>query len=222
MNRYIAIFDLDETIINCKSLFEVYKTHCLSENGPLMGQRKFDIMIQDIKSYQANNMPRDELNKLFYGYFSGISRHAMLQSIKNWFLDNCKKDNFFNQLVLEALRQHQRNGARVIILSGSFSDCVSVIAEYLNVTDFLSINLACVNDIYTGKMMGIQTIGEGKLLAILNYIQKLNLKMEGSYGYGDHISDLPFLNAVENPVAVGNNVDLMAIAHANNWRSINF
>lgn len=216
MNGYLALFDLDETIINCKSLIEVYKAYCLSETSI----EHFNMAMQNFKSQRSHDISRSELNRIFYSNFSGISRSKMLSVIRAWFLEHAVKKDFFKRNVVNELREHQANGATVIIVSGSFYDCVSPIAEYLDVQHFLSIDLEHVNNTYTGKIRGIQTIAEGKLMALTAYIEKLNLNTQGSYGYGDHISDLPFLNFVEHPVILEGDRALMSIAHSKNWRVI--
>lgn len=216
MSSYVAFFDLDETIIHSKSLIEVYKAYFISERR----EKDFNESMEYFKDLQSKSISRNTLNTLFYENFFGLSREKMMKVIQNWFLQNKEKIDFFNQPVLKELREHQMNGATIIIISGSFYDCVAPIAHYLNVSDFLCIDLAHHNNIYTGKINGIQTIGEGKLTAISDYIKKNNLDLKGSYGYGDHVSDLPFLNFVENPVVVGSNCELITVAESKNWRVI--
>jgi HAD superfamily hydrolase (TIGR01490 family) len=215
MSNYIALFDLDETIINCKSLFEVYKTYCIKEIPD--GVSHFKKILQRIHIMQRNGISRNEINRNFYREFLGISQNKMILSIKNWFNVNMLYGNLFNSIVVNELRRHQAAGATIIIVSGSFGDCVSLIADHLNVKDFLCINLELVNGIYTGEISGIQTIGDGKLKALIQYISQKQLPTKSSYGYGDHMSDLPFLKFVEHPNVVGMNEELLKFAHRHSW-----
>ena len=50
MTPSLAIFDLDETIINCKSLFETYKQYCVENYN--QGIAFFEKKMIDISSMQ--------------------------------------------------------------------------------------------------------------------------------------------------------------------------
>ena len=92
-----------------------------------------------------------------------------------------------------------------------------VIADYLQINHFIGITLEVLQGTYTGKILGTQTIGEGKLTSLLEYVQKNNFCLKQSYGYGDHISDKPFLKAVDNPYVLATNEDIVSYAKSNSW-----
>lgn len=69
----------------------------------------------------------------------------------------------------------------------------------------------------TGKIKGIQTIGEGKAKAMRKFALKEKIDLNTSYGYGDDISDLNMLSCVGNPVYVGNNSTMLNHAKYHNW-----
>jgi len=215
MTPSLAIFDLDETIINCKSLFETYKQYCVEnyEQGNIFFEKK----MRDIAFMQEDNIPREEINKRYYENFSGINQAQMIVSIKQWLANGVKTKKFFNKSIMDRLDFHKKNQDIIMIISGSFMDCLSIIADYLQIDHFIGITLEVLQGVYTGKIVGTQTIGEGKLTSLLEYVQKNNFCLKKSYGYGDHISDKLFLEAVDNPYVLATNEDIVSYAQRNSW-----
>ena|SRR3990167_553012 len=212
MQKPLAIFDLDETIIRRKSLFDVYRAYLQAENT----EEKWQAILEKMNALREQKISREVINLEFYRSFLAFSKIKMKTIAQQWFNENVKSENFFNQAVVRALRIHQKNGYEIIIVSGSFYEAILPIANYLNVSSILCISLAHDNDIYTGKIIGIQTIGEGKKTAL----KQSGLNLKGSFGYGDHISDLPFLSLVENPVVVENDAELTKVAKLRKWKVI--
>jgi HAD superfamily hydrolase (TIGR01490 family) len=219
MKKY-AFFDLDETLISCKSLFEVFRYFC-ERCGLVEFQARYALTMTTIQRMISNNISRYEINKFFYSNFKGISQAYMQEKAKQWFEEKKLNSNFFYHQVLKKLEDHQDQDDKVIVISGSFEECVQLITSHLRVQDYLCIDLEKKEGIYTGRILGEQTIGEGKKRAIERYAQqkKLNLK-KNSYAYTDHISDLPMLRMVEYPVVVGNDPDLLFLAKTNSWQII--
>ncbi len=221
MRKYLVLFDLDETLITCKSLFETYFHYCIAISTSYQeGLARYNHVIDTLHQMQGR-VDRNEINKWFYRNFQGISKQKMSQIANDWFHKSKNKPGFYNKVAVNELIDHRNNGAEIIIVSGSFYECVSYISNELEVSHTLCIHLEETSGIYTGNIAGIQTIGEGKLLAVKNYLQKLNITTYGSYAYGDHESDLSILEFAENPVVVGNNAVLKQIAAKRGWRVLN-
>ena len=69
-----------------------------------------------------------------------------------------------------------------------------------------------------GAMLGEPTIGEGKAIALCQFLQVHGLSMHGGFAYGDHDSDIPMLSLADHPVAVGSNAALLDHARRHDWR----
>lgn len=219
MNPYLAIFDLDETLVNCKSLFEVFKYYCSKCKSDEF-RNKHDSLFSSLREMVSNGFSRDEINKYFYRNFAGISRKEMSDLSQEWFDLNKNSPDFFCSSVLRELEKHRKNNAEIIIVSGSFVECVQSIANFLDISRYICINLEKKNDFFTGEIIGTQTIGEGKAQEIKKYVLNKRRSLNGSYAYTDHISDLPLLELVDNPVVVGGDVELLHLANTNGWKII--
>ena len=217
---YSVFFDLDDTILNCKSLCEVLKQYYI-ETSPneRAGEQAYDNFFECLKAYQRQTKScRTEMNRYFYQQFSSFNASQMRQICMEWFHKN--KQRIINKKVHRELIKHQRNGANIAIVSGSFEDCVRIIADFFDIQDILCNQLVVENGYYTGDIKGHPVIGKGKLRAILNYSKLDGLNLSGSYAYGDHISDIHMLSLVDNPIVVGNSALLYQIADQLVWKRL--
>lgn len=218
---YCAFFDLDETILNCKTMVEVYAHyHRFITQSETLGQAKFERIWNLICAFRdTTNAPRSEVNKVFYRTFYGIEQHVMQAACQDWF--HTVGQTKLNPIVCEEIRKHQDNGAKIVIVSGSFEDCVQPIAQYLGISDYLCAQLCVADGHYTGEMHNpTPVIGEGKAISIKSFTKQYNLPLTNSYAYGDHDSDLPMLSLADHPVVVGDNHILAQHAQSHGWAKL--
>lgn len=69
---YVVFCDLDETIINCKSLIEVYKAYCTEFNKLDIFEKMYKQLLIMKKIYSRNY-----INKWFYSNFKNINQQSM-------------------------------------------------------------------------------------------------------------------------------------------------
>ena len=187
----LAVFDVDETLIGCKSMFSFLEFAFREVAGDIGGAQAYRAALYELQTARETE-PREVVNRLFYRNFSRWSLNQLAELSQEWFAQS-KARSFYVPEVLNRFRQHQAQGHETVLLSGSASFIVAPIADDLGATGLLAIVLRRLPDGTTdGQIEGIQTIGEGKAAALRNLIQS-----RGPYartiGYGDHQSDLPFL-----------------------------
>lgn len=212
--KHWAFFDLDETLISCKSLLEVFRYYC---EHLCKYREKYLVVLEAMRKMKSQHIDRNRINRYFYRNFKGIERECMQKLACSWFKSKLSDPSFFNKSVLARMRKHQAEGGVPVLVSGSFLECVIPIAQYVGIKDYLCIKLEQKHGIYTGNILGPQTIGKGKKQAIEKYIIEKKVDLTNSYAYGDHFSDIPFLQLVEYPVVVGGDPKLLHFAKANNW-----
>lgn len=217
---YCSFFDLDETILNCKSMIETLKYfYRMSATSITVGEQNFRAFLQYLNDYQVQkNASRSEMNRLFYRNFCDFKVDKMRLLANEWFEHYGKHS--FNSIILKEIKKHQRNSAIVVIVSGSFEDCIHPIAEYLGISEIVCTKLKINRGLYTGQIDGAPTIGEGKAKGIMQFIGSRSLSLSGSYAYGDHISDLNMLSLVEHPVIVGSNKALYQYGKSRQWKHL--
>lgn len=210
-------FDVDETLIHMKSMFAFFRHWALQVKKDPTLLAHFETRFAELR--QAGT-PRSELNRVYYQFFKGENPSELTKSGRQWMLALLEDpDAFFIGETLEVLRQYQAIGYEAVFVSGSFREILKPLADYLRVEHMLCINLE-INEtgVYTGEFSGIQTIAEGKALAIKEFLKNKNADLKQCLAFGDDMSDLPMLELVGNPVVVGTHTLLAERGEHMGWR----
>jgi HAD superfamily hydrolase (TIGR01490 family) len=211
--RAIAFFDVDETLIAIKSMFDFYDFFLAAVGHSPQEQ---DRLRQDARSLLRPGIPREQGNRLFYRRFAG-SRAAQVAGIgRQWFHRHMAGGGLFHEDVLEALQAHRANGSSTVLVSGSFPGCLDPVAEHCGADVLLSTVLEVREGIYTGEVLQ-SMIGDAKADNARRLIAEGGYASADCYAYGDHTSDLGLLCLVGHPVVVGANPDLAAVAKEQGW-----
>jgi len=71
---------------------------------------------------------------------------------------------------------------------------------------------------YTGRVDGVPSYREGKVIRLQAWLEAQDLTMDGAWFYSDSHNDLPLLEKVDHPVAVDPDDTLRKVAEERNWR----
>lgn len=107
-----------------------------------------------------------------------------------------------------------------IIASASPIEIVERIAQTVGLEGAIGTRGEIRNGRYTGKLTGDFCYGEGKASAVRQMAAERGYDLAKSVAYSDSISDLPFLEAVGNAVAMNPDKALRRIAHERGWQVI--
>jgi HAD superfamily hydrolase (TIGR01490 family) len=119
-----------------------------------------------------------------------------------------------------ALERHAALGEDRIIVSASPIEIVSAIADALGLEGAVGTRSEIVDGRYTGRLAGPFCYRDGKVTEIQRLARERGYDLSGSTAYSDSISDLPFLQAVGNPVAINADKELRAHAALHGWQTI--
>lgn len=213
-----AFFDLDGTVISPKSLLSFYEYY-LAAHSAGNGGKEWALIASEIEHKLAEGWTRANLNRWFYEvHFAGLSVATVQRIATEWLVLNSSRENFYIDKTLERIRAHQNSGQVCVLVTGSFREVADPIGKSLGFIECLCAPLEEVDGIYTGKLLRLPTIGLGKKLAIQSYCESNLSALDRSFGYGDDISDLPFLETVGHPnVISGNCPQLVDIAAQRSW-----
>lgn len=216
-----AIFDLDGT------LFSGHVWHAVVQH-----HKSRRVNRRWLYTYLAAHMPYWYLYRL--GLMSGEQmRHAWSRDM-SWTLRGLDERDaaatfewitdeyivpLLRQDVVDLLRDHQAQGHRVILLSGSFEGLLAVVGERLGVNEVVGTRLEQRNGRYVGRAVPPICQGQGKLERLQAYASGRGKAVEwvASSAYADSITDLPVLDAVGHPVAVYPDDDLAVLADQRGW-----
>lgn len=213
----LALFDLDGTLINTKSLIDFYEFHLTRNLGADEAEEHLREFRQEIAEKYRSGKPRKELNRWFYSrYFGGLDRHQLAAEADEWFALSLKQPDFFNAAVVQELAKRKAEGFEAVMVTGSFYEVVYPIANYLGFSHIVCAPLAVDLNCYTGELTDEPTISEGKAKAVERFALHHEKTLTGSFGYGDDTTDFAFLELVDCPFVVGAN-DMAHVAKARGW-----
>lgn len=213
-----AFFDVDETIVSVKTMFDFFSFWC-GETGADGMAREFEIRFADAR---AAGMSREDLNRLYYRFFRSVGLSAVIAAGRAWFQDRFKRGAApYIATTVAQLRRHQANGIAVVLVSGSMPALLDPIADDLGVEHCLCAQLIVDElGVLTGEIAAPQTIGAGKATAVRAFLAAHGAAARDCFAYGDDSSDIPMLQAVGSAVAVGSNEDLLATARQRGWAQL--
>ena len=220
-HHYYAFFDVDETILRQKTMLTFLSFFCRKKHrlAFITGPLRYFCFKAKIHFYKTIKS-REFLNMLYYQFYKNVSCQLLNRLSVDWYTNIQKQKNLFNEKVVQEIKKHQEQGAGIVLISGSFFPCLTPIQKTLKADYVIGTNLEKINDCLTGKIILPQTIGDGKAEMIQSFLKDKRINLKDCFAYGDHISDLPMLFIVGNPVVVGNDMHLLTIAKQNAWTII--
>jgi HAD superfamily hydrolase (TIGR01490 family) len=219
MNRpYIVFSDVDETLIKFKSMI-TFMDYFLYEapyaHTPPAAQKRAEFAA--IKQANTPSADRTALNRRFYEMFAGIVQAELQAAARAWLDEVLARGSLFVPAAYAEQKAHKQKGAEIVLVSGSFYDILGPIVSYLGADSLLCSELEVKDGVYTGKLLQ-QVIGDGKWDVISRYIDGRGVALGDCYAYGDHVSDVCFMEKVGHPVVVGGEQRMVEIARQRNWR----
>lgn len=217
--RLIAFFDVDETLINSKSMFDFMQFFLKSKKGKV-GVIQFKFYKSVLKSLAFLGLGREKVNKFYYQLYRGEKYKDLMEIGEEWYEARKTKPSFFMQPAIDRLQELKKSGYEIAFVSGSFRPCLEPLARDLNIKTILCGELELVDGKITGRMTQ-QCIGEHKAKLVKRLARSRNVRLKDCFAFGDHVSDFPMLNVVGHPIVVPNCKALIEIADRNKWEILN-
>ncbi len=213
-----AFFDVDDTLIAIKSMFDFFPFWC-ARTGQSGEMKRFE---EAFSKARAAGASREKLNHLYYRFFQGADLVQLETVATEWFSDRFEANPapFFKR-VTDRLEAHRVGGVHPVFISGSMLPLLAPIASELQVAHILCTKLI-IDDLgrLTGEIGAPQTIGDGKAVAIRQFLANHHAAPAECFAYGDDISDIAMLEAVGNSVAVGSHPELLRISRQRGWAQL--
>lgn len=214
-----AFFDVDNTLLNLKSMFSFQRF--FYENAPAPWGGEADAYERFTSLLQAHPQQHDRLalNRYFYESYRG-RRHADVVALTEaWFAGLLDKygERLWIDAALCLARKLRSEGHVLVAVSGSTHEILAPVLRHLDFDACLATTLERDGDTYTGRILPPQVIGEGKREAVHCFARKRGLKLSDCVAVGDHITDLPMLDAVGRAVVIAGDCALESIAAERRW-----
>jgi len=212
-NKKIAIFDLDNTILEMDSDYEM--VNYLIDNKYL--ESKFRKINEDyFNSYENGSLDIEEFSKFSLKPFIGMDM-LEIENILDDFYEQILSSKF-NFRMLDIIDNHKLKGDLILLASATNSLIVSYIANKLSIKNFISSEVLFKNYVCTGKVRKPFALGCGKLELVKYFMNKNNFNFKDAYFYSDSINDEPLLSKVGHPIAVNPDLFLEKKCLIMNWK----
>ncbi|MET7736976.1 HAD-IB family hydrolase [Streptomyces sp. NPDC005402] len=212
--RGAAFFDVDETLITAKSMFEFLR-FWLARGGD--DGTRYARHAAALRDMSALGIPREEVNRAYYQYFAGTYAADVRAAGRDWYAAYRERPDAFVTAGLSALARHRAAGDTVVLVSGSFRACLDPLAEDLAADRVLCGQLVVdERGFHTGEVVE-PMIGRAKADAVAKTMRELGLAAGDCCGYGDHASDLDMLRVVGRPSVIGDDPTLGELARTHGW-----
>ncbi|AJR06116.1 HAD family hydrolase [Photobacterium gaetbulicola] len=209
---YLAIFDLDETLIAADSA-SLWSAYLVSK-----GIAPASLLLEEkamMEAYAKGQMDMDAYMQTTLKPMVGMDE-ITIDMLVNEFIEQHIKPALYQDAV-NRITWHKRRGDTVLVISATGEHLVKPIANLLGADDAIAINLEHIDGKFTGKTTGILSYQYGKVIRMKAWLEQQDTAFKGSYGYSDSINDLPLLDAVDRPFAVNPDPALALHAQMNEW-----
>ena len=217
MKKNLAIFDLDNTILNGDSDYSWIKF-------------LIDIGYVDKQEYEKKNQyfyDKYYEGNLDYGEWAEFALSTIkgkkpkdIEDLLSEFLSSVIEP-MINIYALRLLHNHHHNNDIMLLASATNSVIVNPIAQRLGFENIVATEVEIIDGVYSGKVRDIPALGEGKLQKVKEWMSISNIyDFKNTTFYSDSINDFPLLSVVKNPVAVNPDDKLREECQKRAWEII--
>jgi len=204
MKTKVAFFDVDETLLNCKSMFSFLKFY-IQNKHPNNFELIYRNYYEKINEKITIGMTREELNVFFYSLWKGFNQNEVKELSLQWYLQNKNSMNFFIKHSMNFLEDKKKYGYSIAAVSGSTYDILHGFINEYQFDKYFFTELEVKNGLYTGMLLSNPMIGKYKAQAISSFMIKEKINPGDCIAVGDHESDIPMLKSVGSGYLVKNN-----------------
>jgi len=125
--------------------------------------------------------------------------------------------------ILARVHEHKARGHRLVLISAGVRYLLKPVVEDLGFDNLFCTDLEVGPDgLLTGKAHGPICIDENKKIFTLKLAEEQGIDLEKSFAYGNHQSDIAFLELVGNPFVVEPTEPLRKMAIKRSWPVLSF
>lgn len=221
MTDTLALFDLDNTLLPIDSDYEwgEFMVRIGAVDKDYYEKKNQEFFLQ----YQNGTLDPAEFLAFVLGTLSQYTRKQLdiwhAQFMKEVILPQIKPQ------AINLVKQHLNQNHLVAIVTATNRFITAPIARCFGVEHLIAATPEeKENGDLTGRLVGIPTSGEGKIIHTQNWLKEMNLSFDNfkhTYFYSDSDRDIPLLSHVNHPVAVNPNERLKTHALKHNWPILN-
>jgi HAD superfamily hydrolase (TIGR01490 family) len=208
----IAFFDFDGTLIRRDSgVICAVPSIRAGLLGPRIGAR----LIGTYLLSKAGIRSRADAQRVGFECYAGRTLEELRAIMRSLHEDHLRP--FISGAMQAAVERHRSAGDRMVVLTASAFFFAEPIAAELGLDEVIGTQVVFESGRCTGKVDGRILDGPEKLATARAYAGARGADLGACSFYGDHVADVPLLEAVGRPVAVGPTRALARIARSRGW-----
>jgi HAD superfamily hydrolase (TIGR01490 family) len=214
-----AFFDLDRTLISRSSSLSL--APAFHRRGLLRRRDRAKALIAQLvfMRYGAGTTRVGQTAESAMVFLKGLPvddmREIVAEAVESAFRPHVYRD------ALDLVARHRERGERSFIISAALQEIVDALVAELGFDGGLGSTAEVEDGVYTGRVER-RLDGKAKAEALVPLADEEGIDLAESTAYSDSASDVPFLEAVGNPVAVNPDRKLRGIAAQRSWRVLRF
>jgi HAD superfamily hydrolase (TIGR01490 family) len=213
-----AFFDVDGTLTRTTALHPLV----WYQRGRL-GRLRFALWAAGLLAqapwyWWIDRRDRRRFNLTFFRRYAGLNVADLGAWHTRTFVDNLERVLY--PAGVECVREHQRQGRRVVLVTGGLDVVMRPLADVLKADELLCGRLCERDGVCTGALLDEPLTGERKAALMREYAEKHGIDLAESYAYGDSAGDLPMLECVGHAVVVNPGRRLRALAEERGWQVV--
>jgi HAD superfamily hydrolase (TIGR01490 family) len=217
--RAAAFFDLDRTLLRRSSALALagsFREHGVIGRGQLAKAAAWQLL------FAARGAGAETVRKASEDGLMILKGFAVedLRSLVATAMEPVLKPLVYRQ-PLDLVTRHKERGEPVYIVSATLHEIVEELARELGFDGAIGSTCEIVDGVYTGRSLRAAH-GEGKAAAVRELAEQEGFDLASSTAYSDSHTDLPFLEAVGNPMVVNPDRELRRIAAERDWPVLEF
>ena len=214
-----AFFDLDRTLLRRSSalaLAGAFREHGVIGRGQLAKAAAWQLL------FAARGASAETVRKAAEDGLMVLQGFAVddLRNLVGGAMEPVLKPLVYHE-ALALAQEHRRRGEPTYVVSATLHEIVEELARELAFDGAIGSTCEIEDGVYTGRSVRAAH-GEGKAAALRELAAEQGYDLAASTAYSDSHTDLPFLEAVGNPVTVNPDRRLREIALDRGWRILRF
>ena len=206
----LALFDIDGVLVK-SSTERAFWRYLLRQRrqGP---RQLMAYAVSFLRYLPVAGIHAGKMNK---SYLAGLA-YREIETLGAQFVNQWVQENWIHPAVTR-LKEHQRRGETVVLLSGTLDMLARPLADRLNVRHVIATLLNQRDGVIRSKPPVLHPFASAKLAIGDKVVREFRLGWQDVTAYGDSYHDVPLLEAAGKPVAVRPDRRLRKIARELGW-----
>ncbi|MGC2166288.1 MAG: HAD family hydrolase [Gallionella sp.] len=212
----LALFDLDNTLLNGDSDFEW--SQFLIRIGVLDRELFEARNLEFYEHYKAGTL---DIHEFLDFQLKPLSRHSR-KTLDEWHSQFMRERvlGMITQPARDLVNRHLKQGDVCVIITATNSFVTAPIAHEFGIENLIATEPEHSNGEFTGNVADVPCFREGKITRLNNWLEARGWTLDSfadSTFYSDSLNDLPLMCAVKHPVAANPDSTLRTHAEQHHW-----